>query len=502
MPNDDTRFPGRGLRSYPGFGDVPDKWVIDKIKQHAGSGEFTLFDVSFKTGSCAWLPYSEVRHTLAYADYLEAQGAESIYSLPRGSGIPPADPEINPASINVSDPDKPAIEDAHTQDSLEFPPTLRVSVLTMDNSIDEYLPQPGQALQDHRIDELPNPPTPMGMLQRSATAPPVMHPAGFPADHNGHDAPMHTATPAPGPWAPQGNFGVNPAALHNPIPLYLNPVAVPAEQYRDFTIRRQAETTLSTNDTMARQYSIMVEQDTARRIAEADRLARDKDLLAQKESYLLVRSRELDIQAADIKAETAKLDKLRAEVQASKKSWHKKEDLRRNRNNNRSYEHDVSESPRGRPRDRVDHTSPRTAEPNTRASVAKSPTHTPEPLRKGSLTAPTTSANPYFGAPPVHGEPTWTRLLPRPFTSTMLPSFGSTSNSSPTNDTGHTLPPILSITPGLFMPNDRPSSPVTTSGGQSDRATVVSVASPHRSRYARSKTPPYSPIRGNDRAES
>ncbi|KIM76330.1 hypothetical protein PILCRDRAFT_36651, partial [Piloderma croceum F 1598] len=74
VPNDDRRFPGS-------LGNA-EEWAVLHIESHHGKGVDALFEIVWKAGDRAWLPYHEVAHLEAMSQYLEAQGVNSIGSLP------------------------------------------------------------------------------------------------------------------------------------------------------------------------------------------------------------------------------------------------------------------------------------------------------------------------------------------------------------------------------------------------------------------------------------
>src|SRR4029077_7750788 len=90
MPNDDRLFPGRSDSQIvtTDQGTEPE-WAADKITNHSGSGNSSIFEVVWKSGDTTWIPYAQIKHSNLLEPYLEALGADGIASLPHGSGTPP-----------------------------------------------------------------------------------------------------------------------------------------------------------------------------------------------------------------------------------------------------------------------------------------------------------------------------------------------------------------------------------------------------------------------------
>jgi len=82
QPNDDRLFPGRQLHQLPGFGVDPTEWEVDRILSHTGRGSETLFQLKWKSGDITWARLADVKHLVAYSDYMEAMGAETVSALP------------------------------------------------------------------------------------------------------------------------------------------------------------------------------------------------------------------------------------------------------------------------------------------------------------------------------------------------------------------------------------------------------------------------------------
>jgi hypothetical protein len=251
----------------------------------------------------------------------------------------------------------------------------------------------------------------------------------------------------------------------------------------------------------------MIEQDVIRRDREYERMDRDRNNLITKENLLLIRSRELDLQDAELKHAASALKKERAEFATQKtKFWEKRSKESKGLNPRRSYDHDVSDPHRGRNRDR----NPLAAytRPDHSTAPDDHPAYSIAPLQgispRSSSTATAHAVHMEFARPSVNAD----RILPRPHINKMhIPygsvhkrvPFASTSQVNPDLESGPLLAPILLNTAETFAPNDRPSSPITTSGGETDHASVTTQPSPYRSRYGKSKTPDYTPRPGNDR---
>jgi hypothetical protein len=53
-----------------------------------------VFQIKWKSGDITWLPYYQITHLQALADYLELFGKSDIKQLPKGTGEPPQDPQL------------------------------------------------------------------------------------------------------------------------------------------------------------------------------------------------------------------------------------------------------------------------------------------------------------------------------------------------------------------------------------------------------------------------
>jgi hypothetical protein len=91
IPNDDRRFPGRQMGQLSSLGNA-EEWAVAGIATHHGKGTGALFEVTWKAGDKAWLPYQEISHLEALTQYLEAQGVDSIEKLPRRISAEPGLP--------------------------------------------------------------------------------------------------------------------------------------------------------------------------------------------------------------------------------------------------------------------------------------------------------------------------------------------------------------------------------------------------------------------------
>lgn len=94
VPNDDRRFPGRQMHQVTGLGKT-DQWAVKRVVSHRGNGKKAYFEIEWSTGDRSWMPYHEVSHLNAFADYLEALDIPNIGSL-KGSSISDIPlPELN-----------------------------------------------------------------------------------------------------------------------------------------------------------------------------------------------------------------------------------------------------------------------------------------------------------------------------------------------------------------------------------------------------------------------
>jgi hypothetical protein len=101
-PNDDCLFPGH-LDTQFGAVDkqVEGKCAIDSIVSHSRSGTDSVFEIKWKLGDKMWMPYYQVEHLNALPAYLELVGVEKVLGLPKGSGMPPNDPQMFVLSAKI-----------------------------------------------------------------------------------------------------------------------------------------------------------------------------------------------------------------------------------------------------------------------------------------------------------------------------------------------------------------------------------------------------------------
>lgn len=89
LPNNDRRFPGRSDTQVLQFDDEWEpEWTINKIRSHSGAGEDAFVEVEWKAGDIIWLPYADISHLDALAEYLELIGVTNINNLPDCLGAP------------------------------------------------------------------------------------------------------------------------------------------------------------------------------------------------------------------------------------------------------------------------------------------------------------------------------------------------------------------------------------------------------------------------------
>ena len=68
--------------------EADNKWAVDKIINHASSGQEAVFKFLWKAGDITWLPYYQIKHLQALDAYLDSLGVETIGKLPSGKGKP------------------------------------------------------------------------------------------------------------------------------------------------------------------------------------------------------------------------------------------------------------------------------------------------------------------------------------------------------------------------------------------------------------------------------
>ncbi|KIK12994.1 hypothetical protein PISMIDRAFT_18298 [Pisolithus microcarpus 441] len=81
VPNDDQKFPGRQDDQILELGGSGREWAVDWILRHHGSHSDAMFEVLWVAGDKTWLPYDEVAHLKALADYFEVIGIDGIGNL-------------------------------------------------------------------------------------------------------------------------------------------------------------------------------------------------------------------------------------------------------------------------------------------------------------------------------------------------------------------------------------------------------------------------------------
>ena len=60
--------------------EADNKWAVDKIINHAGSGQEAVFEILWKAGDITWLPYYQIEHLLLlYNSIASALGKFSLY---------------------------------------------------------------------------------------------------------------------------------------------------------------------------------------------------------------------------------------------------------------------------------------------------------------------------------------------------------------------------------------------------------------------------------------
>jgi hypothetical protein len=99
-PNDDRKFPGRTLAHITGFGK-PSHWSVERIVSHYGTGTRAIFEVIWTSGDRSWELYGTVKKWAAFDAYCEALGIRTVAGLKAGTGIPPDDPQIRLASVDL-----------------------------------------------------------------------------------------------------------------------------------------------------------------------------------------------------------------------------------------------------------------------------------------------------------------------------------------------------------------------------------------------------------------
>ena len=101
-PSDDRLFPDRSLSRMLADDEERWEWEVERVLAHVGSKDNAIFQVRWKTGEASWLPYHQVAHLVAIADYLEAVRVSSIGALTEGNGSPPDDPQLFAGSMDLA----------------------------------------------------------------------------------------------------------------------------------------------------------------------------------------------------------------------------------------------------------------------------------------------------------------------------------------------------------------------------------------------------------------
>ena len=133
QPNDDRLFPDRSLSRILADDEERREWEVEKVLAHAGSKENAIFQIRWKTGEISWLPYHQVAHLVAIADYLEAVGVSNIGALTEGNGSFPDDPQLFAGSLNLTDLKGQVGKDS-LSDELTLGPSLLISAMEITTS--------------------------------------------------------------------------------------------------------------------------------------------------------------------------------------------------------------------------------------------------------------------------------------------------------------------------------------------------------------------------------
>ena len=103
IPNDDRLFPGRMDTQLGDGPSVDDEWAVDVIRNHAGSGNNSVFEILWKSGDVTWMPLYQIKHLQALETYLELMGITDASKLPAGKGNPPQeDPQLFLGELSLS----------------------------------------------------------------------------------------------------------------------------------------------------------------------------------------------------------------------------------------------------------------------------------------------------------------------------------------------------------------------------------------------------------------
>ena len=131
--SDDRLFLDRSLSRMLADDEERREWEVERVLAHIGSKDNTIFQVRWKTGEISWLPYHQVAHLVAIADYLEAVGVSSISVLTEGNRSPPDDPQLFAGSLDLESLKGWVGEDSPT-DALTLGPSLFVGTMDVTTS--------------------------------------------------------------------------------------------------------------------------------------------------------------------------------------------------------------------------------------------------------------------------------------------------------------------------------------------------------------------------------
>ena len=132
IPNDDRLFPGRLDDQIGGTPETEGEWAVERILSHAGAGTESVFEIKWKSGDTTWLPYYQITHLQALADYLDLYGESKIKKLPKGSGRPPQDdPQLFVGALSlIPHPiPSPTIPELDTYKSQQYYPVQDITQL-------------------------------------------------------------------------------------------------------------------------------------------------------------------------------------------------------------------------------------------------------------------------------------------------------------------------------------------------------------------------------------
>ncbi|KAG5641581.1 hypothetical protein DXG03_004694 [Asterophora parasitica] len=95
IPNDDRLFPGRLDTQLGNQDDSENEWAVDAITGHTGARQDAVFQVRWRSGDLTWMPYYQITHLDALANYFDLLGITRIEDLAAGTTKPPTeDPQI------------------------------------------------------------------------------------------------------------------------------------------------------------------------------------------------------------------------------------------------------------------------------------------------------------------------------------------------------------------------------------------------------------------------